>query len=112
MPWEKGQSGNPGGRPKHEKEFREALKGKKDELLSRLDALSQDADGRVAVGAIKLMLEYGFGKPSTLKHGLERDKIKAEIALLEAELKSKTDGSTGREPIEIVVREYKETDKP
>ena len=75
--WQKGQSGNPGGRPRVPDDLKKscrrlAAKGMKvlEEIISSKDTFGEDGK-RTAMGAspsekiaaIKLAMEYGYGKP-------------------------------------------------
>ncbi len=65
MRFEKGQSGNPGGRPKGVVEVRELaqrLTGRSFEELARIAFNSPDDRARLA--AIGIILERGYGKPA------------------------------------------------
>ena len=60
----KGQSGNPGGRPKGEARIREAAREHTEQALAVLvDALS-DEDRRVQIKAAEVLLDRGWGKPA------------------------------------------------
>lgn len=62
MPFQPGQSGNPGGRPKGEAKIREAARQHSDHALQVLvDALS-DEDRRIQIKAAELLLDRGWGK--------------------------------------------------
>ena len=64
IPWQPGQSGNPGGRPKGSKEFRERCREFADEKgLPVLIEIAETAKHKDRMGAVKLLLEYGYGKP-------------------------------------------------
>jgi hypothetical protein len=67
MLWEKGQSGNPGGRPKENEALKRLIlentkNGKVlvDKLLLFIDHAPEVRD---RIAALKILLEYGFGKP-------------------------------------------------
>lgn len=67
MPFQKGQSGNPGGRPKAAAGLRECL-GKKygddgRKLADKLDVLINHRNPKIALAAIELALAYLVGKP-------------------------------------------------
>ena len=65
--FEKGKSGNPGGRPKAEPGFREACRELSKKALKALEAIlgGTSASGATArVQAARVVLEHGFGKPT------------------------------------------------
>lgn len=66
MPWEKGQSGNPGGRPKA---LAEVIKLARDEGINSLRTLIELRDSETTPPAVRescanSILDRGFGKPS------------------------------------------------
>lgn len=65
MKWEKGQSGNPGGRPKKAAWLREEVLK---DLPAYYDILKNIASGqgkqKEQINAIELLLSYGLGKPT------------------------------------------------
>lgn len=65
-PWRfaKGQSGNPSGRPKLPPELRELAKAAAPDAIKRAIALTTHSDPNVALKAINLVLDRGYGKPS------------------------------------------------
>ena|SRR5438034_598925 len=64
IPWKPGQSGNPGGRPKEAKAFREWCQRYMAERgMESLTVLADVAkDERVRVAALRLISEYAYGK--------------------------------------------------
>lgn len=63
MPFKKGQSGNPGGRPKLEGEIREIAQRHGPAAVRRLVQLMNDRDKRVSIAACNAILDRGYGKP-------------------------------------------------
>ena len=64
MAWKKGQSGNPGGRPKAEKEVVEAARAAGPRAVAVLTELLEDPDKRIRIEASKALLDRGFGRPA------------------------------------------------
>lgn len=62
MPFKKGSSGNPGGRTKQDKQVKEFAQKHGMECIKGLVALMRDVDAKVRLGAIKELLDRGFGK--------------------------------------------------
>ncbi len=61
-PFRKGQSGNPGGRPKEVAEVRELARKHGPDAIKKLAALLKSKDERVVLGAVKELLDRGYGK--------------------------------------------------
>jgi hypothetical protein len=61
--FKKGESGNPGGRPKLPADIREAFKARAPEALEVLTRCLQSDDDRVAMMAAQAILDRGYGKP-------------------------------------------------
>ena len=61
--FQKGQSGNPGGRSKLPADIREAFKAKAPQALEVLTRCLQSGDDRVAIMAAQAILDRGYGKP-------------------------------------------------
>ncbi len=64
MKFQKGKSGNPGGRPKENTEVRAAARLHGMAAIDKLVELMNDDDKRIAVTAAQAILDRGFGKPS------------------------------------------------
>ena len=62
--FQRGQSGNPGGRPKLPADIREAFKAKAPEALEVLTRCLQSDDDRIAMMAAQAILDRGYGKPT------------------------------------------------
>ena len=62
--FQRGQSGNPGGRPKLPADIRESFKAKAPEALEVLTRCLQSGDDRVAMMAAQAILDRGYGKPT------------------------------------------------
>lgn len=69
--WQKGQSGNPGGRPKLTDEFKDAIRKMTPKALKVIDQAMDDEDMTVALRAALVVLERRFGPPSDA--GIEGD---------------------------------------
>ena len=61
--FQRGRSGNPGGRPKLPADIREAFKAKAPQALEVLTRCLQSDDDRVAMMAAQAILDRGYGKP-------------------------------------------------
>ena len=64
MPFEKGKSGNPGGRPKENNEVKELCREHTTEAIERLVHWMRDDDSRVSLNASQALLDRGYGKPA------------------------------------------------
>ena len=64
MPFKKGKSGNPGGRPKEDAEVRAAARLHGIEAIDKLVELMNGDDTRISVTAAQAILDRGYGKPS------------------------------------------------
>lgn len=87
MPFVKGQSGNPGGRPKENAEVVALARQHGPEAVNKLVELMRGDDPRVASAAATAILDRGFGKPAQSvtvggEEGGEPIKIKGIIELV------------------------------
>lgn len=73
MPFEKGQSGNPGGRPKENAEVKRLAREHGVTAIKKLAALMESDDERIVVAACQTLLDRGFGKPSQAITGGDED---------------------------------------
>jgi hypothetical protein len=64
MPFEKGKSGNPGGRPKEVAEVRKLAQVHGPAAIERLVELMASENERTAVAACEAILNRGFGRPA------------------------------------------------
>lgn len=64
MAFEKGKSGNPGGRPKECAEVKALAREYGPEAIQKLVELMRGEDLRVAKAAADSLLDRGFGKPA------------------------------------------------
>ena len=62
--FQKGESGNPGGRPKLPAEMREMFRAKAPEAFEVLSRHLQSPDAKVAIAAATQILDRGYGKPT------------------------------------------------
>jgi hypothetical protein len=64
MPFEKGESGNPGGRPKEVAEVRGLAKQHGPAAIEKLVELMGSINERTAVAACEAILNRGYGRPT------------------------------------------------
>lgn len=64
MAFEKGQSGNPGGRPKENAEVKALARTHGPRAIERLAEIMNSADERAAAAASNALLDRGYGKPA------------------------------------------------
>jgi HEAT repeat protein len=76
--FKKGQSGNPGGRPKEAAAVKELAREHGPRAISRLAELLEDPDGRTATAAAKELLDRGYGRPAQSITGPNEGPIQVE----------------------------------
>lgn len=64
MPFVKGQSGNPGGRPKEDAEVKKLAKEQGVSAIEKLVALMDCGDSRTELASAQALLDRGFGRPA------------------------------------------------
>ena len=64
MAFQKGQSGNPGGRPKFDAEIRALAQQHCTAAIERLVLAMKNEDDRIATAAASAILDRGIGKPA------------------------------------------------
>ncbi len=64
MPFKKGQSGNPGGRPKEVSEVKDLARTHGVDAIERLVELIASDNERTAVAACEAILNRGYGRPA------------------------------------------------
>jgi hypothetical protein len=75
--FQKGQSGNPGGRPKLPADIREAFKAKAPEALEVLSRCLQSNDDRIAMMAAQAILDRGYGRPvQSIDANISEDRVR------------------------------------
>ena len=75
MPFEKGKSGNPGGRPKEAAEVKRLAQEKGKEAIGKLVELLSCGEARTELAAAQAILDRGFGKPTQTIAGDEDNPI-------------------------------------
>ena len=72
--WKRGQSGNPGGRPKVSAEIRDLARDHGAQAIERLVALMHSKNENVAVRAAEALLDRGYGRPMQGMEVIEKEK--------------------------------------
>lgn len=73
MAFEKGKSGNPGGRPKENAEVKELARTHGPRAIERLAEIMNSSDERAAAAASNALLDRGYGKPAQAIVGGDAD---------------------------------------
>lgn len=87
MPWKKGESGNPSGRPKVAGEIRELARAHTADALGTLISIAKDPKKPAAarVAAASAILDRGYGRPAQPIEGGDKP---FTLTILEAGLKA------------------------
>lgn len=64
MPFKKGQSGNPGGRPKEDNEVKDLARKHTKTAIARLVFWMNSDNPKASVSASQALLDRGYGKPA------------------------------------------------
>jgi hypothetical protein len=99
--WKPGQSGNPGGRPKEEREVLELARQHSPEAIRKLVEWMRSDSSKASIMACQALLDRAFGKPAqavAVSGSLTHSYDQALLALLNGALsdqQQEADGSTG-----------------
>jgi len=91
MPFKKGQSGNPGGRPKIIAEVRELAQERGPEAIQKLVELLSCGSPATELAAANSLLDRGYGKPHQTLGVEHREKAASELT--DAELEERIEES-------------------
>ena len=80
MPFKKGQSGNPGGRPKEVSEVKDLARTYGVDAIERLVELIASDNERTAVAACEAILNRGYGRPAqSMSLSGDEDKLPVQL---------------------------------
>ena len=87
MAWKKGESGNPGGRPKAERKLQDIAREHSEDAIATLAAIMNDveASSSARVSAASAILDRGFGRPPQFTTG-DADEFRKAMELSDDEL--------------------------
>lgn len=81
MPFAKGQSGNPGGRPKENNEIKELARSHSKEAFERIVEFTKSQDEKIAFPACKEVLDRAYGKPAQALTGEDGGPLKQVLEI-------------------------------
>ena len=80
--FQRGQSGNPGGRPKLPAEMREMFRAKAPEAFEVLSRHLQSPDAKVAIAAATQILDRAYGRPTqSIDANINEDRVRYVVEL-------------------------------
>ncbi len=82
VPFPKGKSGNPGGRPKENAEVKELAKAYTAQAIERLAHWMQSDNAKASVAAANALLDRGWGKPAQALTGPDGEKLQQPVIYL------------------------------
>lgn len=81
MPFKKGQSGNPGGRPKENDEIKALARKHTKSAIARLVFWMQSDNAKASVSASQALLDRGHGKPTQAISGPDGGDIPISVGI-------------------------------
>jgi hypothetical protein len=84
MPFKKGQSGNPSGRPKEDPELRQMARGHTQEAIETAVKWMRSENPKASLQAIQIILDRGHGKPLQAHEINDRDDGPVQVGMSEA----------------------------
>lgn len=81
MPFKKGQSGNPGGRPKENDEVKTLARKHTKSAIARLVFWMQSDNAKASVSASQALLDRGHGKPTQAISGPDGGDIPVSVGI-------------------------------
>lgn len=83
-PFAKGQSGNPGGKPKKLEELAASIREFDDELRDRLLLIVRNDEAKEVIAAVKLLWSYAHGNPRQVVTDADGNSVPLGLIILPA----------------------------